>query len=382
MRIQSAILNEVGLPSPYAESKPLAIEEVELEGPGPGEVLVRVAFAGLCHSDLSVANGSRPRPVPMALGHEASGIVAEVGVGVDSFAPGDHVVFSYVPMCGGCVFCLSGRGALCIRGAAANTAGTLLSGARRLRRLDGTPINHHLGVSAFSEFTVVAEQSLVTVDPALPLDVAALFGCAVLTGVGSIVNTAGVVPGAGVAIFGLGGVGLSAVLGAAATGAHPLIAIDVVADKLELARGIGASHTIDASNVDPVEAIRNLTDGGAAFVFESVGNDQVLAQAYAATGRGGTTVAIGLPAPDRSFSVPAVTLVADERVVKGSYMGSAVPRRDVPSYVGLYQAGKLPVDRLLSARVGLDELNVALDKLAAGSVVRQLVEMRHDLKAL
>src|SRR6185436_16534785 len=194
--------------------------------PGAGEVLVEVGAAGLCHSDLSVLDGSRPRLMPMVLGHEAAGVVSEVGEGVSELAPGDHVVFSYVPVCGRCAECASGRGAMCERGAEANVAGTLLGGHCRFANAQGHRLHHHLGVSGFSQFTVASQHSLVKIDSDVPLHKAALFGCAVMTGVGAVVNTARVEPGASVAVFGLGGVGLSAVMGALAAGASTIVAVD------------------------------------------------------------------------------------------------------------------------------------------------------------
>jgi len=374
MKTRAAVLTQMGLPRPYAQSRPLQIRELELASPGPGEMRVRVTAAGLCHSDLSVIEGVRPRPMPMVLGHEAAGIVEELGPGTTAFTPGDQVVFSFVPICGACLPCAEGRPALCEPGAAANTAGTLLSGGRRWCDVPETPINHHLGVSGFAEHTVVSVRSAVKIDSSLPPEIAALFGCAVMTGTGAVFNTARVPPGASVAVFGLGGVGLAAVLGAAAAGAMPIVVVDTLADKLELALNLGATHAVLAGDT-AVAAIRDITRGGADFVFESVGNEAVLAQAYAATRRGGTTVATGLPHPSRMFSVPAVSLVAEERVVRGSYMGSAVPLRDLPRFVALYQAGKLPVDRLLTHRLTLDQVNEGFDRLADGHAVRQVIVM-------
>jgi alcohol dehydrogenase len=366
MIVRGAVLREMRLPRPYAESRPLRIEDVELAPPGPGELLVRIRAAGLCHSDLSVIDGSRPRVMPMLLGHEATGEV--VSSRAPGYRPGDTVAFAFVPACGECGPCAEGRAALCEPGAAANTAGTLLSG---VRRLDG--VNHHLGVSGFAEFAVVSARSAVRIDPELPPEIAALFGCAVMTGVGAVVNTAQVRAGRSAVVFGLGGVGLSALLGAVLVGAHPIVAVDVVPSKLELARSLGASVTVDAGDADAVEQVRAATTGGADYAFETVGSANVLEQAYAATRRGGTTVTVGLPDPAQSFSVPAVSLVAEERTVKGSYLGSSVPSRDIPRYIALYRAGRLPVDRLLTATLGLDELNRAFDDLAAGTSVRQVL---------
>jgi Zn-dependent alcohol dehydrogenase len=333
---------------------------------------VRVRAAGLCHSDLSVIDGSRPRVMPMVLGHEAAGEVVELGDGVTSVAPGDHVVLAFVPVCGECLPCQSGRAALCEPGAAANTAGTLLSGERRWHDGSGRDLHHHLGVSAFAEQIVVSERSLVRVDPELPLDVAALFGCAVLTGVGAVINTANVRLGQTVAVFGLGGVGLAALLGAVASGASEVVAVDRVPQKLELARELGATHVVEAGP-DVVAEVRDATGGGVDHAIETVGSEVVLAQAYGATRRGGTTVTVGLPHPERMLSIPAVSLVAEERTLKGSYLGSCVPARDIPRFIALHRAGRLPVERLLTHRLAPDEINAGFDRLARGEAVRQIV---------
>jgi alcohol dehydrogenase len=366
LKTRAAILYEMGAAAPYAASRPLVVDEVDLDGPGTGEVLVEVVAAGLCHSDLSVVDGSRPRVMPMVLGHEASGIVREVGAGVDGFAAGDHVVFSFVPACGRCRPCLAGRAALCERGAQANVAGTLLGGGRRFTDSQSRPCHHHLGVSAFSQLTVAAAESLVKVDPELPLATAALFGCAVMTGVGAVLNTARVTAGTSVCVFGMGGVGLSAVMGARVAGAWPIVAVDRVPEKLALARELGASHTVDAGAEDPVAAIRDLTAGGAEHSFESVGSEVVLLQAYQATGRGGTTVA-------RMLSISAATLTVEERTLRGSYMGSSVPRRDLPRYLALHAAGLLPVEKLHTHTLPLADINLGLDRLARAEAVRQIV---------
>jgi alcohol dehydrogenase len=373
MKTRAAVLHELGKPTPYATSRPLVIEEVELSGPGQGEVLVQLVGAGLCHSDLSVIDGSRPRPMPMVLGHEAAGIVREVGPGVHDLKPDDHVIFSFVPMCGHCIHCATGRPALCEPGAQANLTGYLITGTRQIRDRQGQPLHHHLGVSGFAEHTIAAQESLIKIDKAIPLEHAALFGCAAITGVGAVVNTARVEPGAAVAIWGLGGVGLCAVMGARLANAHPIIAVDVLPGKLGLARELGATHVVNASEVDPVAAVRDLTGGGAAYVFEAVGSERALGQAYAATRRGGTTVTIGLPGPTRMLSVPAVTITAEERTIKGSFMGSAVPRRDIPRLLELHAAGLLPVEKLLTRTIALDQINEGFDALASGEAVRQII---------
>jgi alcohol dehydrogenase len=366
------VLREMGAESPYAESRPLEVAELELSPPGPGELLVRVGAAGLCHSDLSVIDGSRPRVMPMVLGHEAAGEVVEAGPEAEDFKPGDHVVMAFVPACGDCEPCALARPALCEPGAAANLAGTLLNGDRHWDDGSGADLNHHLGVSAFADHIVVSSRSAVRIDSELPFEIAALFGCAVLTGVGAALNAARIAEGESVAVFGLGGVGLAALLGAAVAGAGSIVAVDVVPEKLELARELGATEAIEAGP-DTVERIRDLTSGGAQKVIETVGSERVLADAYAATRRGGTTVTVGLPHPSRMLEISAVSLVAEERTLRGSYLGSSVPRDDIPRYVDLYREGKLPVDRLLTHRIGLDEVNEGFDRLARGEAVRQAI---------
>lgn len=373
MKIKAAVLEEMGLPTPYAQSLPLRVQSVDLEGPGHGEVLIRIAAAGLCHSDLSVINGDRPRPLPMVLGHEAAGIVEEVGQGVDDLAPGDHVVCVFVPSCGHCSPCTQGRPALCEPGAQHNGAGDLLTGARRLSR-DGKVLNHHLGVSCFAEYATVSRRSLVKVDPEIPLNIVALVGCAVLTGTGAVFNGGDVKPGGSAAVVGLGGVGLAAVLGAVAVGAETIVAIDRLDSKLETAAELGATHTFNAADPDLIAKVRDATNGGVSAALEFAGSVKALEASYAITRRGGTTVTAGLPHPSAVLTLPAVSLVAEERTLKGSYLGSGVPARDIPRFLGLYRRGKLPVDRLLTHRLTLDSINEGFDRLHDGSAIRQIVE--------
>jgi alcohol dehydrogenase len=373
MKTRGAVLDAMSLSYPYAASRPLSIEDLELAPPGPGEVLIKVAAAGLCHSDLSVINGDRPRPMPMALGHEAAGVVQELGTGVTDLRAGDHVVVVFVPSCGHCAPCAEGRPARCEPGAAANRAGKLLSGERRLSRKGGGPLNHHLGCSVFAEHATVSRHLLVKIDPAVPLDDAALFGCAVLTGVGAVVNTAQVRVGASLAIVGLGGVGLAALIGARAAGARQIVAVDLAEDKLEQARSLGATHVVNAGQPDAVKQIRALSSGGVEFAFEFAGSIRALDLAWRVTRRGGTTVTAGLPPSTATLALPAVTLVGEERTLKGSYIGTCVPSRDIPRYLDLYQQGRLPVDRLLSGRLALDEINHGFDLLHEGKAIRQVV---------
>jgi alcohol dehydrogenase len=299
----------------------------------------------------------------MVLGHEAAGVVETVGPGVSDVHEGDHVVLSFVPSCGLCAECAGGEPILCAAAAAANGEGRLLGGGHRFSA-NGAAVHHHLGVSAFSERIVVDRASAVVVDPAVPFEIAALFGCAVVTGVGAVLNTAGVRPGDSVAVFGLGGVGLAAVMGAVLAGAQPTVAIDPVEFKRELALEIGATVAL---HPDEVGGLR------VRYAFEAAGVPAVLAAAYGATARGGTTVAIGLPHPSRELTLNALSLVAESRTLKGSYLGSAVPQRDIPLLISLWRAGRLPVERLRGDTIGLDDLNGALDALASGGVVRQIV---------
>jgi alcohol dehydrogenase len=379
LRTRAAVLIADDRSRPYADSRPVEVMELELHGPGPGELLIRIDAAGVCHSDLSVVDGNRPRPTPMVLGHEAAGEVLELGAGVTDVGVGDRVVLVFVPRCGTCVECASGRPALCPRAAAANTAGQLLRGGRRFAvpgsgELQGRAINHHLGVSAFAEYAVVDRGSVVVVPDELPAATAALFGCALLTGTGAVLSTAAVRPGESVAVLGLGGVGLAAVLGAVVAAAHPIVAVDPVAAKRELALELGATHAVDpAAEGGTAGRIRELVSGGVHYAFEAVGSAAVLTDAWSATARGGTTVAIGLPHPSQELRIPAAQLVAEARTLIGSYLGGAVPERDLPRLVELWRAGRLPVERLHSSSLPLDDVNLAMDALADGGTVRQVL---------
>jgi alcohol dehydrogenase len=374
MKTRAAVLSEMSLPRPYAQSRPLQIVEVELDPPAAGEVLVRMRAAGLCHSDLSVINGDRPRPLPMALGHEGAGEVVEVGAGVSDLKAGDHVVAAFVPCCGHCEPCESGRPALCEPGFKANSAGMLLRGGRRLHR-GAQDVYHHLGVSAFADYATMARESLVKVDSTLPFAEAAVFGCAVMTGVGAVTNTVHIRPEHSVAVIGLGGVGLAALLGARMSGAGVIVACDLSDEKLQLAQRMGATHTVNASEPSAIEKIRDLTRGGVHYAFEMAGSVKAMELAYKITRRGGTTVTAGLSNPQHLFSIPHVSIVAEERTIKGSYLGSCDPARDIPRYIEMYQAGKLPVDQLLSQSIALEDINAAFDRLADGKTVRQVVTL-------
>lgn len=375
MKVRAAVLRQIGLPAPYAQSRPLSIEEVELADPGPGELRVKIHAAGRCHSDLSAINGDRPWPVPIVPGHEAAAEVIEVGAAVLDLKAGDHVVLVFRPSCGACPDCSVGRPALCGPGGESNAAGGLLGGYRRLSLLGGGTLHHHMGCAAFAEYATVSRRSVVPIDRDLPWTQAALFGCAVLTGAGAVFNTARVEAGSRTAVVGLGGVGFSSLMAAIAAGARDVIAIDVLPAKLERARELGATRVFDARDPEVVAQVKAATGGGVDYAFEMAGAVPALELAYRITRRGGTTVSAGLPNPAAIWPLQAVSMIAEERTIKGSYIGSCVPSRDVPRFVAMFRAGLLPVDQLLSETIGLDDLNQALDRLARGESVRQVIVM-------
>lgn len=372
MKTRIALLPQMGIPRPYDQTKPLAIVEADLDSPGPDEVVVKILAAGVCHSDLSVINGDRPRPTPLALGHEAVGEVVSTGTGVGDLKPGQRVSMVFVPSCGHCVCCAEGRPALCEPGLLHNTEGTLLSGAKRIT-YQGEPILHHLGISCFSDFAVCHRRSLVPIDSTVAPDIQAVFGCAVLTGCGAVLNTARLHAGERVAIVGLGGVGLAALLGAIAGGARQIIAIDANPDKAALALALGADDFVDARDPDAAERVKSLTQGGVELAAEFAGVMPALDLAIEVTRRGGRTVTAALPNPSDRLSLAAARLVTEERTLLGSYVGSCVPSRDIPNFIALHQRGRLPVEKMISHRLELSEINVAMERLAAGQAVRQIV---------
>lgn len=373
IRCRAAVLVEQQRPRPYAHSKPLEVSEVELLPPGEGEVLVRIGASGLCHSDLSVINGDRPRDIPLVLGHECAGEIVEVGPAVRDLKVGDRVIFIFIPNCGSCIPCSEGRPALCEPGAKANATGTLMFTGERKIRLDGKPVSHHVGVSAFAEYSVTSQHSVVKIEDSLSFEEAALFGCAVITGAGAVLNTANIRPGTSVAIVGLGGVGLMGLIAARMAGAAQVIGVDLVEGKLALARQLGATHTVNAGDPKALEEIREISKGGVHTAVEFASSAKALDFAYKATRRGGTTVTASLPHPTHTLDIPITQMVAEERVIKGSYMGSCVPKRDIPRFIQLYQQGLLPVDRIMSERVTLDEINAGFDRLSDAQTVRQIM---------
>jgi S-(hydroxymethyl)glutathione dehydrogenase / alcohol dehydrogenase len=358
--IRAAVLHEFG--------QPLVIEDLELDPPKTGEVLIRMAASGVCHSDLHVAQGIHPTSLPVVLGHEGAGVVEEVGPGVAGLAPGDHVLLTWLPYCGHCPQCARGRPNIC-----ENTAwydAMMEDGTCRFHR-DGQPV-HHYNTSSFAECSVVPARTAVKVDPGLPLTELALMGCAVMTGVGAAINTARVRPGDTVAVVGCGGVGLNVVQGARIAGASTIVAVDVVAAKLELARELGATALVNAGEVDPVETVRELLGGGVDHAFEALGRPDTIETAVALTGRGGQAVLIGMASPETRVALDALTTTLEERCVRGSWYGSCVPLRDIPLLVDLYRDGRLRLAPLITT-CALDEVNDAFRRMQAGETARSVI---------
>lgn len=355
--------------------RPLTIrDDVEVDAPRAGEVRIRVAACGVCRSDLSMQDGTMPIPMPAVLGHEASAVIEETGEGVTDLRPGDHVVVSWVPQCGECFFCRRAQPQLCQTSDVVLLAGGLLDGSPRLR-LDGAPLFQMCATGTFSEVTVIPASAAVKIADDLPLDVAALLGCGVLTGVGAALNTAAISPGDTVAVVGCGGVGLNIIQGARIAGAGAIVAIDIHPAKLAAAEAFGATAVVDASKVGPVNAVRDITaQRGADVSFEALGLESTIHQAVEMTRRGGQTVLVGIPRLDVMLSLPAMLgVVLQERTIKGCWYGSADIRRDIPRYVALYRKGSLLLEELVSRRIDLSEVNEAFDAMKSGEVGRSLI---------
>lgn len=355
--------------------RPLVIrDDVVVETPRAGEIRIRVAACGVCRSDLSTQDGTIPIPTPAVLGHEASGIVEEVGDGVVELVPGDHVVVSWVPQCGDCFFCRRGQPHLCQAADVVLLSGGLLDGSPRLR-LDGAPLFQMLGTGTFSDETVIPACAAVKVPSDLPFDVAALLGCGVITGVGAALNTATIREGDTVAVVGCGGVGLNIIQGARIAGAEVIVAVDVHPTKLVTALAFGATHTVDASQVDPANAVRDLSgQRGADVAFEALGHGRTIEQTVDMTRRGGQAVLVGIPRLDVMLTLPAMLgFILQERTVKGCWYGSSDIRRDIPRLVELYRDGRLRLDELVSRRIDLSDVNQALDAMKAGEVARSVI---------
>lgn len=372
MKIRAAVLRKISAGGPFRDSKPLQIETVDLDPPQAEEVLIQIKAAGLCHSDLAAIDGERPKPMPIVLGHETMGIVAEVGPGVTAFDVGDHVIPSFVASCGKCSMCRTGRPGLCVPASQANAAGTLMGGHTRLHQ-GGRQVFHHSGVSAFAEYAVMSEHSLVKIDPTIPAEHAALLGCAVMTGAGAVINTSEITVGDTVAVVGAGGVGLSAIMAAVAAGSTKVIAIDISDEKLKITRKFGATHAYNATDPDIVTKVKAQTDGGVHIAIESAGVPKALELAFDITRVGGKTVAAGLPNPTRNVSISHFVLGAQERSLKGSYMGSCIPSRDIPKFLSMYQQGILRIDQLAGDQVKLEDLNETFDLMQSGGTLRSVL---------
>jgi NDMA-dependent alcohol dehydrogenase len=359
----------------YGTNEPFRVEDVDLDEPGPGEVCVRLHASGVCRSDWATATGEIPSPLPAVLGHEGAGLVEAVGPGVESVRPGDRVVLSWLPFCGRCFYCLQARPSLCEAAMEFLLAGTLLDGAVRLSR-NGERIHHYSFLSTFAERTIVPEKSCVPIRADVPLEVAALVGCAVMTGIGAVVNRAQVRAGSTVLVFGAGGVGLSVVQGARIVGAANVVAVDPVESKRSLAAELGATHTLDPGSDDPLEVVRELTHGrGADYAFEAAGRPALVRQAFDALRRGGTLVCIGIGGADTEVHLPGPRLVREEKVVTGSLYGSCRPHLDIPLVLDLYAEGRLALDRLVSKTYALDEINTAFEDLQSGEVARGVISL-------
>jgi S-(hydroxymethyl)glutathione dehydrogenase/alcohol dehydrogenase len=358
----------------YEAKQPMVVEDLTFDDAlRPGEVAVRIAATGICHSDYHVIDGSwhgRGFPKPVVLGHEASAIVEDIGPGVTRVKPGDHVILSFVPTCGRCRACVRGEAHLCH--GMPHDPGTLWDGSRRLRKGDLT-INQFGNMSSFGERSTVHESQAVPIRPDMPLDRAALIGCAVMTGVGAVLNTAKIEPGSTMAVFAAGGVGLNVVLGGTLANASKIIAVDLLDNKLEYARTVGATHTINSTRDDPVAAIRELTDGlGVDYAFDAIGLPRVSRQAYDVTRNGGTTVVVGMAPTGAEIPIPA-TIAGASKTVKGCFYGSTRPSLDFPRLVDFYMQGQLKLDQIISKRYRLDEINETFDALARGDNARGVV---------
>ena len=364
MKTQAAVLWEPG--------RPVEVLEVDLAPPKAGEVLVRVAACGVCHSDLHVVEGHMPEPLPLVLGHEAAGIVEEVGPGVDTLETGDHVVLALVPNCGECDECRRARPNFCSLGARMATEGTLADGTSRLS-LNGTTLHHFNSISSFAGHAVVPDSAAVRIRRDVPLDAAALVGCSVLTGYGAVANTAHVGEGASVAVWGCGGVGANVVQGARLARASRIVAVDTRSEKLELARSLGATDVVQAGDgVDAVAAVKDVTGGGPDYAFEAIGSERAIQEAWKATRIGGTVVVVGIMPRGSTLTIDPWEFMS-EKTLKGTFLGSARIQEDVPRLIDLYHSGELELDRLVSRKLPLAELPDAFDRLRAGDVVRQVV---------
>jgi Zn-dependent alcohol dehydrogenase len=364
MNAKAAVLYEAG--------SELEVKEIGVDDPREGEVQVRVSAAGLCHSDLSMIEGKIPQQLPVVPGHEAAGIVEQVGPGVTALSPGDSVLLVYRASCGKCRYCAKGRRGLCDYGKRIRATGKLLDGTSRFHDGD-VDLHHFSGVSAFSELVVVPESGAVKVDPDLPRDVLSVVGCAVLTGFGAVTNAASVQAGESAIVIGCGGIGLNVLQACRVVGANPIIAVDRSPETLELSRSFGATDVIQAGEGDVVAAVQEITGDGADYAFEAVGAPGLVEEALAAVRPGGTVIAIGAPTPQTTVTISPLQLLSEEKTLRGSLYGSSNFQLDIPKIVGLWQAGKLDITDLVQHEYGLDEINEGFAALAKGQVGRTIL---------
>lgn len=370
-KILAAVMDAPG------EGDVLSLREIELADPGPMEVLVRILTTGICRSDIHYLRGVWYHPTPAILGHEACGIIEEVGQGVSQDRIGEKVVLTFAPSCGTCQFCIVGRSVLCENTARAAAAGTMWDGTTRFFDR-GRPVHHLSLVSSFCEYTVVPHNGAIPIPRDTPSEQACLLGCGAMAGLGAVLNTARVRPGESVAVFGCGGVGLSVIQGARLCNALPIVAVDTRAVKEQAARQFGATHFVNASEVDPVEAVREITGGGADYVFEAVGQTDTAEQAYKATRRGGTTVLIGQPGENELAGFPPYWIAQDEQRIIGSSYGSTQPALDYPKVLRLVRHGLLDLEHLVSAVWPLERINEAIRLVETGTVNRMVLRVTAD----
>ncbi|MBE0479495.1 MAG: Zn-dependent alcohol dehydrogenase [Dehalococcoidia bacterium] len=356
----------------YEPNTPLRIEEVELDSPQANEILVRIAATGICHSDLHFLKGEMPAAMPIVMGHEGAGIVEEVGPGVTSLKPGDHVVMAVAFSCGNCSYCREGRPTMCVENLPVMSGAVLpVGGGTRLHK-DGKPLHHLFGLASFAEYTVIHERSAIKVRNDAPFEVVCLLGCGVSTGLGAAMNTAAVKPGESIAIFGCGGVGLSAVMGAKLAGAGKIIAVDMLDRKLSMAKELGADYTVNASQEEPVGKVMEITGSGVDYAIECIGNVNVMSQAFSSIRYGGKCIVAGMAPLGAMFSVAPFEFLLG-KTITGTVQGDIRGAIDIPRYIDLYMDGKLPLDKLISSYYTLEEVNQAFEALGKGEIIRSII---------
>ncbi len=357
----------------YETGGPLVVDDVELDDPQENEILVKIAACGVCHSDLHFIKGDMPVPVPVVIGHEGAGVVEKVGPGVTSFQPGDHVLMMVAFSCGKCRYCLEGRPTMCVENLPIQMMATLPYGAKRLRKGD-QQLSHLFGLAAFAEYAVVHERSAVKIREDAPMDVVCLMGCGITTGLGAAINTTGMKAGESVVVYGCGGVGLSAIMGAKLSGAGKLIAVDTLDNKLEKAKELGADYVVKAGVEDAPAKVKELTGGGADYAIEAVGNASVETQAFASIHNGGKLIIVGMAPITDVLAIAPFEFLLGKSIV-GTVQGDIVAPIEIPRYVDMFMEGKLPIDKLITRTYKLDEINEAFAALEKGEVIRSVVKM-------